>query len=303
MTGVEGAERLMGGDCTPCLGDDRGPPSSTPSPVIPLPALARRAAAALALAAAGAHAQVPVAIEQPPKPDVAMKMVYGGNTWRHERAAAFFGGRAPTLRAEVREVFRQRYVESDIDKLMLVYQLTPGPRDQFRCPACVPALGAAVLAADAQGRWKLQAKGLLLVPGSPGSGDEDLQMLQIDEQRWVLRSRRHDVDRGRESRSERLILERDGELRLGAELGFDDKPGPAACGAAAAPQTSGVSVLSPGGGPRVEIVLRFNEGECPSPRPVVQRTRLELRDGTFHLEPDAPEPDDDTPASPPAPKR
>ena len=53
----------------------------------------------------------------------------------------------------------------------------------------------------------------------------------------------------------------------------------------------------------MEIVLRFNEGECPSPRPVVQRTRLELRDGTFHLEPDAPEPDDDTPASPPAPKR
>lgn len=265
-------------------------------------AFALRAAAPLLLAAS-AQAQVPVAIEQPPKPEVAMKMVYGGNTWRDARVAAFFGGRSPTLRAEVREVFRAPYVEQDVDKLMLVYQLTPGPREQFRCPACVPALGAAVLAADAQGRWRLHAKGPLLMAGAPGSGDEDLQLLQIDEQRWVLRSRRHDQDRGRESRSERLVLERDGELQLGAELGFDDKPGPQACGAGAAPQTSGVSVLSPGRGPRVEIVLRFNEGACPSPRPVVQRTRLELRDGTFHLAPDAPDPDDDAPASQPTSKR
>jgi len=222
-----------------------------------------------------------------------MRMVYGGNTWRHERVAAFFGGRSPVLRAEIREVFRQRYVESDVDKLMLVYQLTPGPRDQFRCAACVPALGAAVLAADAAGRWKLSAKGLLLMPGSPGAGDEDLQLLQIADDRWVLRSRRYDVDRGRESRSERLVLERDGELQVGAELGFDDKPGPLACGASAAPQTSGVSALSPGRGPRVEIVLRFNEGACASLRQVVQRTRMTLIDGRFQLEPDAPERDDD----------
>jgi len=258
-------------------------------------ALALGAAAPLLLAAANALAQLPVAIEQPPKPELAMKMVYGGSSWRDARVAAFFGGRSPTLRAEVREVFRARYVEQDVDKLMLVYQLTPGPREQFRCPACVPALGAAVLAADAQGRWRLRAKGPLLMAGTPGSGDEDLQLLQLDEQRWILRSRRHDQDRGRESRSERLVLERDGELQLGAELGFDDKPGPQACGAGAAPQTSGVSVLSPGRGPRVEIVLRFNEGPCPAPRPVVQRTRMELRDGHFQLEPDAPDPDDDAP--------
>lgn len=264
---------------------------------VPSRAFAQGAAVPLLFAAAGALAQLPVAIEQPPKPELAMKMVYGGSSWRDARVAAFFGGRSPTLRAEVREVFRARYVEQDVDKLMLVYQLTPGPREQFRCPACVPALGAAVLAADAQGRWRLRAKGPLLMAGAPGSGDEDLQLLQLDEQRWILRSRRHDQDRGRESRSERLVLERDGELQLGAELGFDDKPGPQACGAGAAPQTSGVSVLSPGRGPRVEIVLRFNEGPCPAPRPVVQRTRMELRDGHFQLEPDAPEPDDDaTPA-------
>ncbi|MDH0864506.1 hypothetical protein [Mitsuaria sp. GD03876] len=263
----------------------------------PPPALARRAARLLRalapLAAAAAQAQVPIAIDSPPKPDVAMKMVYGGNAWRDAKVAAFFGGRSPTLRAEVREVFRARYVERDVDKLMLVYQLTPGPREQFRCAACVPALGAAVLAADAQGRWQLRAKGLLLMPGAPGSGDEDLQLLQLDDQRWALRSRRHDIDRGRESRGERLLLERGGEVQLAAELGFDDKPGPLACGAGAAPQTSGVSVLSPGRGPRVEIVLRFNEGDCPSPRPVVQRTRIELIDDRFQLVPDAPEPDDD----------
>lgn len=220
-----------------------------------------------------------------------MKMVYGGNTWRDERVAAFFGGRSPVLRAEIREVFRQRYTEHDVDKLMLVYQLTPGPRELFHCPACVPALGAAVLAADDQGRWQLRAKGPLLMPGAPGSGDEDLQLLQIADQRWVLRSRRHDVDRGRESRAERLVLERDGELQLAAELGFDDKPGPLACGAGAAPQSSAVNVLSPGRGPRIEIVLRFNEGPCPAPRPVVQRTRMELRDNRFELEPE-PQTDD-----------
>ncbi|KAI1692008.1 hypothetical protein Ddc_23907 [Ditylenchus destructor] len=117
----------------------------------------------LAALATTAHAQVPIAIESPPKPEVAMKMVYGGNTWRDERAAAFFGGPRRRLRAEVREVFRARYVEADVDKLMLVYQLTPGPHAQFQCHACIPALGAAVLAADAQGRWRLRARGLLLI--------------------------------------------------------------------------------------------------------------------------------------------
>lgn len=235
-----------------------------------------------------AHAQVPIAVDPPPKADVAMKMVYGGNTWRDERAAAFFGGRAPTLRAEVREVFRARYVEADVDKLMLVYQLTPGPRAQFQCHACIPALGAAVLAADAQGRWKLRARGLLLMPGSPFSGDEDLQMLQVADDRWLLRSRVYDVQGGVEDRQERLVIERDGELQLAAELGFESKPGPGACGSGAAPQASAVNVLSPGAGPRIEVVLRFNEGACPSPRAVVQRTRMELRDGRFHLlaEPD-----------------
>lgn len=255
--------------------------------------LRRLCAAALLLLVTAVRAQIPIAIDKPPDAATAMKLVYGGNTWRHERAAAFFGGRSPTLRAEIREVFRARYVESNVDKLMLVYQLTPGPRDQFRCAACVPALGAAVLAADEAGRWKLHAKGLLLMPGAPGSGDEDLQLLQIADERWILRSRRYDIDRGRESRTERLVLERDGEMQLGAELGFDNKPGPLACGANAAPQTSGVSVLSPGRGPRVEIVLRFNEGACNALRAVVQRTRMELRDGRFQLEPDAPEPDDD----------
>lgn len=265
--------------------------------------LIRCSIAALLLGAAAlVRAQIPIAIESPPKPDAAMKLVYGGNTWRDARVAAFFGGRSPALRADIREVFRGRYVEHNVEKLMLVYQLTPGPREQFRCGGCVPALGAAVLAADEQGRWKLRAKGLLLMPGAPGSGDEDLQLLQIADERWLLRSRRYDIDRGRESRAERLILERDGELQLAAELGFDGKPGPLACGAGAAPQSSGVSVLSPGRGPRVEIVLRFNEGSCPSPRPVVQRTRLELRDGRFELEPDRAEPDDDAPVGPPSPE-
>ena len=135
-------------------------------------AFALGAAAPLLLAAANALAQLPVAIEQPPKPELAMKMVYGGSSWRDARVAAFFGGRSPTLRAEVREVFRARYVEQDVDKLMLVYQLTPGPREQFRCPACVPALGAAVLAADAQGRWRLRAKGPLVLHGERGYSEK-----------------------------------------------------------------------------------------------------------------------------------
>lgn len=252
-------------------------------------------AAALLTLAAGAQAQIPIAVEQPPKPDAAMKLVYGGASWRDEKVAAFFGGRSPTLRAEIREVFRARYVEADVDKLMLVYQLTPGPRAQFQCPACIPALGAAVLAADPQGRWKLRAKGPLLMPGTPGSGDEDLQLLQLADDRWLLRSRYQDANRGLEDRRERLVIERDGELQLAADLGFIEKPSPVACGAGAAPQATAVNVLSPGRGPRVEIVLRFNEGACPRPQPVVQRTRLQLIDGRFQLEPNAPEPDDDKP--------
>ena len=65
--------------------------------------LIRCSIAALLLgAAAQVRAQIPIAIESPPKPDAAMKLVYGGNTWRDARVAAFFGGRSPALRADIR---------------------------------------------------------------------------------------------------------------------------------------------------------------------------------------------------------
>lgn len=237
------------------------------------------------LVVAPAWAQIPVPLDPLPDADSARRAVYGGPRWSDARLADFFGGGGRTApRAEVREVFRARYAEREVEKLMLVYQLTPGPRDQFRCATCVPALGAAVMAADAQGRWQVRARGLLLAAGTPGAGDEDLQMLQVDDERWMLRSRRHDNDRGLETRNERLLMQRGDQVALAVDLGFDMKPGPQACGAGAAPQSSGVSVLSPGRGPRVEIVLRFNEGRCPHPEPRIQRTRLQLIDDRFELE-------------------
>ncbi|MET0210020.1 MAG: hypothetical protein ABW220_13330 [Burkholderiaceae bacterium] len=258
-------------------------------PVPRLHALVRSAAllAACTAALSSAQAQIPVAIDPPPNAATALRMVYGGPRWTDPQLNAFFGGGSRVkLQAEIREVFRAPYREDGIDKLMLVYQLTPGPRDGFRCAACVPALGAAVLGATAAGRWQLRARGLLLMGGAPGAEDEDLQMLQLGEERWALRSRQRDVNRGLESLSERLVVEHEGKVVVAGYLGFKDKPGPLACGARAAPQSTGVSVLSPGLGPRVEIVLRFNEGACPAPEPLVRRTRLELRNGEFQLEKD-----------------
>ncbi|WP_143073918.1 hypothetical protein [Roseateles sp. YR242] len=240
-----------------------------------------------------ALAQIPIAIDPVPDMAAARRTVYGGATWRGPQLTEFFGGGSRvSIQAAVTEVYRQRYADQGTEKLMLVYQLTPGPRDQFRCGGCVPALGAALFAADAQGRWQLRARGLLLMPGAPGSGDEDLQMLQVADDRWALRSRRLDVVAGLESRSERLVVEQGDQLVLALDEGFKDKPGPAACGAGAAPQATGVSVLSPGAGPRVEVVLRFNEGRCPGPEPRVVRQRMTLRDGRFQL--------DDTQAAPDA---
>lgn len=238
-----------------------------------------------------AHAQIPVPIDPPPDMATARKWVYGGPVWQDRRVNEFFGGGSRvTVRATVTEVWRQRYKEQTTDQLMVVYQLTPGPREQFQCQACVPALGAALFAADERGRWQLRARGRLLMDGAPGAGAEDLQMVQLTDDQWALRSRRLDVAAGLETRSERLVVDPGAtpdsdtpprELRVALIEGFKDKPGPLACGSGAAPQATGLSVLSPGAGPRVEVVLRFNEGPCPRPEPRIVRQRLVLRDGQF----------------------
>ncbi|MBB3195037.1 hypothetical protein [Roseateles terrae] len=280
------------------------------------------------MAASIAKAQIPVPVEPPPDMPTARKLVYGGAVWQDRRVNEFFGGGSRvTVRATVSEVWRQRYKEQSTDKLMVVYQLTPGPREQFQCQACVPALGAALFAADERGRWQLRARSRLLMEGAPGAGAEDLQMVQLSDDQWALRSRRVDVASGLETRSERLVLDAGlparaaaamapsspstsakassapspraakartpspgdgapvepsvGELSLALNEGFKDKPGPLACGAGAAAQSTGLSVLSPGTGPRVEVVLRFNEGRCPRPEPGVVRQRLLLKDGQF----------------------
>ena len=95
-------------------------------------AFALGAAAPLLFAAAGALAQLPVAIEQPPKPELAMKMVYGGSSWRDARVAAFFGGRSPTLRAEVREVFRVPKVGSIAGCMVTEGRITRAGETQAR---------------------------------------------------------------------------------------------------------------------------------------------------------------------------
>jgi len=231
-------------------------------------------------------AQIAPTLEAPPDMVTARRLVYGGPTWRDASLAEFFGGGSGMgVVATVTEVWRQRYAEQSQEKLVVAYQLTPGPREQFSCSGCVPALGAATFAADAQGRWRLQARGPLLMEGAPGAGKEDLQMLQLADDRWALRSRRVDVIAGRESRSERLVVEQGDRLQVALDAGFKDKPGPAACGTGAAPQNTGLSVLSPASGPRVEVVLRFNEGRCPRPEPRVVRQRLLLREGRFEPEP------------------
>jgi hypothetical protein len=220
-----------------------------------------------------------------PEPDMASarRLVYGGPTWRDARAERFLGRDAL---AHVTEVFRAGVRVQGQAQLWLAYQLTPGPHEQFRCHACVPGLGVALLGQEGD-RWRLLARGELLAPGAPYSGDEDLQLIELADEQWALRSRRYDVALGLESRRERLILRHQDRLVLALDQGFTDKPGPGACGGQAGEQTTGLSVLSPGQGPRIELVLRYNEGSCPSPTPQVRRLRFELRDGLFQPEPDA----------------
>lgn len=116
------------------------------------------------------------------EPDMASarKAIYGGASWSDARATRFFGS---GVRTEVHEVFRARYREQGQEKLILIYQLTPGPREQFRCHACQPALGGAVMAQDERGDWQVQARGELLMAGAPFSGPEDLRLMRLSADR------------------------------------------------------------------------------------------------------------------------
>lgn len=224
-----------------------------------------------------------VAAEPAPDMAAARQAVYGGALWR-SGANAFFGS-APTL-LYVYEVFRAAYREREEEKLMLVYQLTPGPREQYACHSCRPALGAAVLARDAQsGRWQVQARSHLLMWGAPFSGAEDLQLIALGPERWGLRSRDYDVGQGYESRRERVVLQLQQRLLLALDEGFTEAPGPGLCGEGAAAQGTAVQMLSGSdAAPRLELILRYNEGTCPSPEARVVRRRYELRDGQFQPE-------------------
>lgn len=211
----------------------------------------------------------------------ARQAIYGGASWTDARATRFFGS---GVRVQVHEVFRARYREQAQEKLILIYQLTPGPREQFRCHACQPALGGAVMAQNERGDWQVQARGELLMAGAPFSGPEDLRLMRLSADRWGLRSRHHDVAQGLESRRERVLLQVEGQLLLALDEGFTEKPGPGACGPGAAEQNTALLPLSGSDqSPRLELVLRHNEGACPTPEAQVRRLRLELQaDGRFH---------------------
>ena len=226
----------------------------------------------------------PLAAAAEPAPDMAAarQAVYGGALWR-SGGNAFFGGASTLL--HVHEVFRAAYREQAQDKLMLVYQLTPGPREQYVCHSCRPALGAAVLALDAQGGWHVQARSQLLMWGAPFSGPEDLQLIALGPQRWGLRSRDHDVAQGFESRRERVVVVQQQRLLLALDEGFTEAPGPGACGPGAAAQSTALQGLSgTDEAPRLELILRYNEGACPAPAARVERRRYALRDGRFQPE-------------------
>lgn len=253
----------------------------------------RRALGAALAALGGLLAPLPALPalgSEPPAMEVARRAVYGGAQWRAGEQAAPFFPRNTLL--HVHEAFRAAYREQDQDKLLLVYQLTPGPREQFRCHACIPALGAAVMARDLarglgsqDGEWRLQARAPLLMWGAPFSGDEDLQLLALGPQRWALRSRFHDVGGGYETHRERLLLQQRGRLVLALDEGFTDKPGPGACGPGAATQGTALQPLAGSeAAPRLELILRYNEGACPAPQARVERRRYELRDGRFQPE-------------------
>lgn len=229
------------------------------------------------------------AAPEPPAMTEARRAVYGGALWRvgAEPASLAFFPRGTQL--HVHEVFRAAYQEGGQDKLMLVYQLTPGPREQYRCDSCAPALGAAVLARDLpqglhilEGSWRVQARAPLLMWGAAA---EDLQLIGLGLDRWGLRSRYRDRVQNLESRRERLLLQQGERLLLVLDEGFAGKP--AACGAeGTAPQHTALLPLAPraADAPRLELVLRYNEGACPRPQVREERRRYELRDGRFQPE-------------------
>lgn len=238
----------------------------------------------LACALARAQSPLPPPLDEEPTPAAAVRLAYPAAALRGEAVVRMFGNR---VAAQATEVFRARYREQGQDRLMLAFHITPGPAAQYRCGTCVPALGAALLAPDAKGRWQVQARAATLATGLAGGASEDLQLLQLDEHLWALRNRRVELLDGLESRAERLFVPRGDRLVLALDQGFAARPGPAACGARAAEQGTGLNVLSPSaeGAPRLELVLRFNEGACPAPAPKLERQRLVLgEDGLFKPE-------------------
>lgn len=209
--------------------------------------------------------------------DQAMSLMYGGTVVRNEALRSYFQGQD---NGYVAIAYENSYVEQGQRKRVVVFRITPKPADEYVCHACAPVIGVGLFTLSGH-EWAAESKAQLI--GFGNALGEKFSLVEIGPDKHGILDVIADSHQGYEDKSIRLIVPYQGVYRAALEVGFIEKPGPAACENVTLPeQSAGISFLQTKDN-FFDVVakLEFNEGSCESFLARSQAKRYRFRDGVY----------------------
>lgn len=179
-------------------------------------------------------------------PVLALTVVYGAHEPRNDARTSrlnFFQSGGDFIEP----LYDTAYVEGGVDKHVVIATLTPQPRSEYQCHACVPMLGGAVFRRDGD-VWRVESTGLKIEPGHAWFDGRhgQLTLVRVGPDRYGLLHQINDVSGGYEIMRTSLIFGADGVLASRLVVPPVEGLGPGACGMPA--QHLRVDILEAGAG-------------------------------------------------------
>jgi hypothetical protein len=154
----------------------------------------------------------------------ALASLYGGLVWKDKILAKYFGGKTTGY---LIPVFEKRFTEGETEKYLVLGHITPEPTETYVCHACTPLIGGAIFVKQGS-KWVVESKQKIIGWGA-GLAQDDISIEKNGPVKYGVLIRIDDAHQGYEDRRERLLVPNQKNLDVALEVGYVEKPGPAAC--------------------------------------------------------------------------
>lgn len=206
---------------------------------------------------------------------------YKGTSWAGESTDKYFNERTEYVSLK----FEGRFTEGGINKLLVIWYLTPSPLDDFLCHACVPLIGGAIFKQQ-DSKWIVESAQKII-----GWGDVletgDFNLVQIGPDKYGVSIHITDAHQGYEDDRFEILVPYKGSLITALVDGFYEKPGDAAYiegnNVELLPQDLSIKFV-PGKNPEfydAVVRARYNDGDSQKLVRKDQTNRYQFHDGKF----------------------